>query len=96
MVLAGKAAHGFGERQIAGAEIRDERQPADPHHVISGDRRQHVCGVDLGEAGDGHRMRRMQMHDRPGGRTLFVHDTVQKAFLGRRVAREEPSVTVEL
>ena len=96
VVLAGEAAHRFGERQIAGTEIGDERQPTDPHHVIGGDRRQHVFRIDFGKAGDCDRMRRMQMHNGASGGALLIHDTVQKALLGRRVAGNKPSVEIEL
>src|SRR5271170_5622469 len=61
MVLASKTAHRLRQRHIAGAEIGDERQRADSHHVISSDRRQYVGRVDLGETGDSDRMRRVQM-----------------------------------
>src|SRR5215813_11690746 len=96
MVLTGKPAYRLGEREVARAKIGNERQPADPHHVIGGDRRQYVIGVDLGKAGDRDRMRRMEMDDRAGGALFFVHDAMQKTLLGRRVARDEPPVMVEL
>ena len=83
MMPAGKAADGLGEIEVAGTEIRDERQPSDPHHIIGSDRRQHVFRVDLGKAGDRDRMRRMQMHDRTGVAPLLVHHAMQKALLGR-------------
>src|SRR6478735_4969178 len=41
-------------------------------------------------------MRRVQMHDGAGLGALLIHDTVQEALLGRRIARHEPAVVAEL
>src|SRR5271155_3531272 len=96
MMLAGEAAHRFGEREIAGAKIGNKRQTADPHHVISRDRRQDVFRVDFGEARNRDRMRRMQMHDRTGRGPLLIHHAVQEALFGRRIARDEAPVMAQL
>ena len=56
--------HRLRQRRIARRIVGDQRQRADAHDVVGGDRRQHVVGIDVGEARDRDRMGRVQMHDR--------------------------------
>ena len=95
MVLGGHFADRAGQVDIARRVIGDQRQVADPHDVIGGDRRQHIGRVDIGQAADRHGMGGVQMDHRAGLRPLAIHGQMQHAFLGRRVAGDKSAGVIQ-
>src|SRR5918997_3290058 len=85
-MLPRHAAHRFRERPVAGPVIGQEGKPADPHHVIGGERRQDVGGILVAQAGHRHRMGAVEMHHRPGQGALLIDRQMKEGFLRRRVA----------
>src|SRR5262249_30550290 len=57
---------------------------------------QHVVGIDIGEAGHGDGMRRMQMHHRLRRRAFAIHGDMEERLLRRRIARQQFAAVVEL
>ena len=89
VVLAGQGADRLGEFLVARREIGDERQPADAHDEIGGQRRQRVRRIDFIENAHRDRVGRMQVNDGAAIGALLVHDDVQERFLGRRIAVDQ-------
>ena len=76
------------ERVVAGRVVRQQGQASDPHHVVGGQRRQHVVRVDVGEAGDRDRVGAVQVDHRAGVRAGAVDSRVQEGLLRRLGARD--------
>src|SRR5215213_3272221 len=68
----GRAFNRFGEVLRAGAKIRQHCERGYAHEVIGRERRQWVFGIETIEAGERHRIDRVQMYDRPHIISTFI------------------------
>ena len=85
-----------GEIQTSRWEIGNQRERADLHGVISGDRRENIRRVNVATTTDCDRVGGMQMHDRAAVRTFVLHGHVQEVLTGRFVARDMVAAIIKL
>lgn len=95
-VLCSEATHRFRQRPVARGIVGYQGQRADAHDIVGRQRWQNIPWVDIGQAGDGYRVRRMQVHDGAGTRALLINRVMQKALLGRRISGNMSAVMVQL
>ena len=95
VMLMRNSSHSLSEFLIAWPVIRDQRQRADFHYVIGGDWREHVCGIHVCEAGHGHGVSRVKMHDSTGACAHVIDGEMQKALLRFFVSADQPTLVVE-
>src|SRR3546814_18282166 len=76
--------------------VGNQRERADFHDEVRGQRRYAAMGVKARHTRNGGGMRGMQVDDGPRRGPLPVHGPMQEGFLGRGRAREQRAVVVEL
>jgi len=96
IALDASTPHGIRQGEIARRVIGHERQAADAHDVVGGDRGQHIRAVYVGERRNGDGVCGMQVDDGGCLRAFVVHRAVEEGLLGRRIAGDELAVGVEL
>ena len=95
VMLMRNSSHRLSKLLVPWSVIRDQRQCADSHYVVGRDWRQDICGVHVREAGDGHRVRRMQMHDSTGACAHVVDSEMQEALLRLLVSADQSTFVIE-
>ncbi len=80
--LGGTATELLGDAGIPRLVVGDERQLADPHHVIGGERADHVGRIQPLQAGEGGQMGAVQVHHGLAVRIVVVDGEVEGHLLG--------------
>ena len=80
-VFPGETAHRFCQGPVARGIVGHQWQCAHAHHVVGRQRRQNILWIDLRQAGHGHGMRGVQMHDGAGAGTFLVNRAMQEPLL---------------
>ena len=93
--LACPQPHCLCQLEAARPGVGHQDQPADPHHGVRRQGREHVVRIHVLEAGHGDRIGRVQVHDRLGVGLLVVHGQVKRQLLGGGRSVDKLSLPVQ-